>query len=99
MNHAKPFFARARDRVMHALIISAIRFATDFKDEYELAIEKGCYIERDCYSELLDWEKKKARNHNAFFIRGTRHVVLNDDNIKMVGEIMYLPLVMIDYSN
>ena len=23
------------------------------KDEYELAIEKGCYIERDCYSKLL----------------------------------------------
>ena len=27
----------------------------NFKDEYELAIEKGCYIERDCYSKLLDW--------------------------------------------
>ena len=25
-----------------------------FKDEYELAIEKGCYIERDCYFKLLD---------------------------------------------
>ena len=26
----------------------------NFKDEYELAIENGCYIERDCYSKLLD---------------------------------------------
>ena len=39
-----------------------------FKDEYELAIEKGCYIERDCYSKLLDWKNRKARNHNALFI-------------------------------
>ena len=30
-----------------------------FKDEYELAIEKGCYIERDCYSKLLDWKIEK----------------------------------------
>ena len=45
-----------------------------FKDEYELAIEKGCYIERDCYSKLLDWKKRKARNHNALFIRGARRV-------------------------
>ena len=28
--------------------------SNNFKDEYELAIEKGCYIERDCYSKLLD---------------------------------------------
>ena len=33
-----------------------------FKDEYELAIEKGCYFERDCYSKLLDWKNRKARN-------------------------------------
>ena len=46
----------------------------DFKDEYEIAIEKGCYIERDCYSKLLDWKKRKARNHNALFIRGARRV-------------------------
>ena len=45
-----------------------------FKDEYELAIEKGCYIERDCYSKLLDWKNRKARNHNALFIRGARRV-------------------------
>ena len=44
------------------------------KDDYELAIEKGCYIERDCYSKLLDWKKRKARNHNALFIRGARRV-------------------------
>ena len=44
------------------------------KDEYELAIEKGCYIERDCYSKLLDWKNRKARNHNALFIRGARRV-------------------------
>ena len=31
----------------------------NFKDEYELAIEKGCYIERDCYSKLLDWNIEK----------------------------------------
>ena len=46
----------------------------DYKDEYELAIEKGCYIERDCYSKLIDWKKRKARNHNALFIRGARRV-------------------------
>ena len=46
----------------------------NFKDEYEIAIEKGCYIERDCYSKLLDWKKRKARNHNALFIRGARRV-------------------------
>ena len=45
-----------------------------FKDEYELAIEKGCYIERDCYSKLLDWKNRKARNHNALFIRWARRV-------------------------
>lgn len=44
------------------------------KDEYAQAIEKGCYIERDCYSKLLDWKKRKARNHNALFIRGIRRV-------------------------
>lgn len=48
---------------------------SDFnKDEYELAIEKGCYIERDCYSKLLDWKNRKARDHNALFIRGARRV-------------------------
>ncbi len=45
-----------------------------YKDEYELAVEKGCYIERDCYSKLLDWKKRKARNHKALFIRGARRV-------------------------
>lgn len=44
------------------------------KDEYELAIEKGCYINRDCYFKLLDWKNRKARNHNALFIRGARRV-------------------------
>ena len=47
---------------------------SDYKDEYELAIEKGCYIERDCYLKLLDWKNRKARNHNALFIRGARRV-------------------------
>ena len=46
----------------------------DYKDEYELAIDKGCYIERDCYLKLLDWKNRKARNHNALFIRGARRV-------------------------
>ncbi len=46
----------------------------DYKDEYELAIEKGSYIERDCYAKLLDWKQRKARNHNALFIRGARRV-------------------------
>ena len=46
----------------------------DDKDEYQLALEKGCYIERDCYSKLLDWKSRKARNHNALFIRGARRV-------------------------
>lgn len=44
------------------------------KDEYEIALESGAFIERDCYSKLLDWKKKKARNHNALFIRGARRV-------------------------
>lgn len=48
--------------------------SNDYKDKYELAIEKGCYIERNCYSQLLDWKNKKARNHNALFIRGARRV-------------------------
>ncbi len=46
----------------------------DFRDEYELAVEKGCYIERDCYSKLVDWKERKARNHKALFIRGARRV-------------------------
>ena len=46
----------------------------EYKDEYELAIEKGYYIERSCYTKLLDWKKRKARNHNALFIRGARRV-------------------------
>ena len=45
-----------------------------FKDEYEIAQEKGCYIERECYSKLLDWKKRKSRNHNALFLRGARRV-------------------------
>ena len=48
--------------------------ANDYNDEYELAIKKGCYIERDCYSKLLDWKNRKARNHNALFLRGARRV-------------------------
>ena len=44
------------------------------KDEYEIALEKGCYIERSCYAKLLDWKKRKARNHNALFLRGARRV-------------------------
>ena len=44
------------------------------KDEYEIALEKGCYIERECYSRLLDWKKRKSRDHNALFLRGARRV-------------------------
>ena len=45
-----------------------------YKDEYEIALEKGNYIERECYSKLLDWKNRKARNHNALFLRGARRV-------------------------
>ena len=48
--------------------------SNEYKDEYEIAIENGCYIERDCYSKLLDWKERKARHHNALFIRGARRV-------------------------
>lgn len=44
------------------------------KDEYEIAVENGAYIERDIYSKLLDWKNNKARNHNALFVRGARRV-------------------------
>ena len=44
------------------------------KDEYEIALEKGCYIERDCYTKLLEWKNNKARYHNALFLRGARRV-------------------------
>lgn len=47
---------------------------TILKDDYELALEKGCYIERDCYAKILDWKNRKARNHNALFLRGARRV-------------------------
>ena len=44
------------------------------KDEYEIAIENGIYIERNAYSKLLEWKKSNARNHNGLFIRGARRV-------------------------
>ena len=44
------------------------------KDEYELALENGSYIERDAYDKLLNWKRNKARKHNGLFIRGARRV-------------------------
>ena len=44
------------------------------RDEYELALDYGVYIERDVYSKLLKWKKEDARNHKCLFLRGARRV-------------------------
>ena len=43
-------------------------------DEYELALESGFYLERDCYSKLLSWKMSRARKHVACFLKGARRV-------------------------
>lgn len=43
-------------------------------DEYEVALESGLYLERDCYSSLLFWKNNRARKHVACFLRGARRV-------------------------
>ena len=43
-------------------------------DDYELAVKSGCYLERDCYAELLRWKKERARDHVACFLKGARRV-------------------------
>ncbi len=43
-------------------------------DEYELALESGFYLERDCYSKLLSWKANRARKHVACFLKGARRV-------------------------
>lgn len=43
-------------------------------DEYELALQSGLYLHRDCYEELLAWKNKRARNHVACFLKGARRV-------------------------
>ena len=43
-------------------------------DEYELALEYGCYVEREAYQKLLKWKKNDARNHKCLFLRGARRV-------------------------
>lgn len=43
-------------------------------DEYELAIESGFYLKRDCYSSLLSWKTNRARKHVACFLKGARRV-------------------------
>lgn len=44
------------------------------KDEYEIALEYGHYIERDVYSKLLKWKKEDARDHKCLFLQGARRV-------------------------
>ena len=43
-------------------------------DEYELAMESGFYLGRDCYSSLLSWKTNRARKHVACFLKGARRV-------------------------
>ena len=43
-------------------------------DEYELAKESGCYLQRDIYSRLLYWKKERARDHVTCFLKGPRRV-------------------------
>ena len=43
-------------------------------DEYELALEYGCYVEREAYQKLLKWKNNDARNHKCLFLRGARRV-------------------------
>ena len=43
-------------------------------DEYQLALENGHYLKRDCYSKLLYWKENRARNHVACFLKGARRV-------------------------
>lgn len=43
-------------------------------DEYELALESGQYLKRDCYSQLVSWKENRARNHVACFLKGARRV-------------------------
>ncbi len=43
-------------------------------DEYELALNEGVYLKRDCYSELLSWKENRARKHIACFLKGARRV-------------------------
>lgn len=44
------------------------------KDEYELALENGIYLKRDCYNKLLEWKNNRARKHVACFLKGARRV-------------------------
>lgn len=41
-------------------------------DEYEIAMQSGCYLQRDVYEKLSRWKKERARNHVACFLRGAR---------------------------
>lgn len=43
-------------------------------DDYELAVASGLYLEREAYAALLDWKKKRARDHVACFLKGPRRV-------------------------
>ena len=43
-------------------------------DEYELALENGFYLQRDCYEDLLNWKNNRARKHVACFLKGARRV-------------------------
>lgn len=43
-------------------------------DEYELALESGLYLKRDCYLKLLNWKNNRARKNVACFLKGARRV-------------------------
>ena len=43
-------------------------------DDYELALQSGCYLNRDSYTKLLSWKQERARNHVACFLKGARRV-------------------------
>lgn len=44
------------------------------KDEYEIALEYGYYVERDAYQKLKQWKDEEAREHKCLFLRGARRV-------------------------
>lgn len=43
-------------------------------NDYEKAVKHGAYVERDCYSKLIEWKNKYVRNNKALFLRGPRRV-------------------------
>lgn len=43
-------------------------------DEYEIAMQSGCYLQRETYARLVRWKSERARNRVACFLRGARRV-------------------------